>query len=122
MPSSAIRAVPQHGVSVVEDVRVNARVTLYFLCGRNICDGTCTFFRLPAVQDHIDAITQQAAGRARADERADLAGVLGVHEEGWLLHDVMPHHDDEVSMTDCHMDVVTIADGCRAHVLRLPCT
>ena len=51
-----------------------------------------------------------------------LAGVPGVHEEGRLLHNIMPHHDDEVGMTDGHMHVVAITDGCRTHVLRLPCT
>ena len=51
-----------------------------------------------------------------------LAGILGVHEEGRLLHDIMAHHDDEVSMTDGHMHIIAVADGSSAHVLWLPCT
>lgn len=57
----------------------------------------------------------------RVVEMDDPSGVRGLHQEGGLLHNVMPHQQNEIGVVHAHMNVVSVAYCSCAHVPWTPC-
>jgi hypothetical protein len=82
---------------------------------------------LNSKEQHVTLHTSQRFGfpahlSPEIVEVDDSALVRGVHDEGRLLHSVMTHQQDEVSVMHAGMDVVTVADGRCSHVVGATCS